>query len=96
MRIIISAALLCLFLLFHSAYSQDKCQNDWYFSPVVLLRQYVVTENLVNNFYRGAYGRDATTTEMQTQRDALNASAQQGLAQVQAQVESFGRSLFAG
>lgn len=32
MRIIISAALLCLFLLFHSAYSQDKRQNV--FAPI--------------------------------------------------------------
>src|SRR5258706_6958802 len=53
------------------------------------------TEQLVNNFYLGAYGRNATSTELQQQRDALNAAAAQGLAQVQAQVESFGRSLFA-
>jgi RHS repeat-associated protein len=53
------------------------------------------TEHLVNNFYLGAYGRNATSTELQTQRDALNVAAAQGLSQVQAQAESFGRSLFA-
>jgi RHS repeat-associated protein len=52
------------------------------------------TEHLVNNFYLGAYGRNATSTELQTQRDALNAAAAQTLIQVQAQAESFGRSLF--
>jgi RHS repeat-associated protein len=54
------------------------------------------TEQLVNNFYLAAYGRNATSTELQQQRDALNAAAAQGLAAVQAQVESMGRSLFAG
>lgn len=43
-----------------------------------------------------AYGRDATSTELQQQRDALNTAAAQGLAQVQAQLETMGRSLFAG
>ena len=52
------------------------------------------TEHLVNNFYLGAYGRIATSTELQQQRDALNAAAAQGLSQVQAQAETFGRSLF--
>jgi|GEM_PF-3688565 len=53
------------------------------------------TEHYVNNFYLGAYGRNATSTELQQQRDALNAAAAQGPSQVQAQAESFGRSLFA-
>jgi RHS repeat-associated protein len=53
------------------------------------------TEHLVNDFYLGAYGRNATSTELQQQRDALNAAASQGMSQVQAQAESFGRSLFA-
>jgi hypothetical protein len=35
------------------------------------------------------------STELQQQRDALNAAAAQGMSQVQAQAESFGRSLFA-
>jgi hypothetical protein len=48
-----------------------------------------------NNFYLGAYGRNATSTELQQQRDALNAAAAQGMSQVQAPAESFGRSLFA-
>jgi RHS repeat-associated protein len=52
------------------------------------------TEHLVNNFYLGAYGRNATSAELQQQRDALNAAAAQGQAQVQAQAETFGRSLF--
>jgi RHS repeat-associated protein len=54
------------------------------------------TEQFVNNFYLGAYGRFATATELQQQRDALNAAAAQGLVQVQTQAETFGRSLFAG
>jgi RHS repeat-associated protein len=54
------------------------------------------TEHFVNNFYRGAYGRDATSTEIQQQRDALNAAAAQSQAAVQTQAETFGRSLFAG
>jgi RHS repeat-associated protein len=53
------------------------------------------TEHLVNNFYLGARGTNATSTELQQQRDALNAAAAQGMSQVQAQAESFGRSLFA-
>jgi RHS repeat-associated protein len=53
------------------------------------------TEQLVNNFYLGAYGRNATSTELQQQRDDLNAAAAQGQAQVQTQAETFGRSLFA-
>ncbi|HKB68560.1 MAG TPA: DUF4214 domain-containing protein, partial [Pyrinomonadaceae bacterium] len=52
------------------------------------------TEHFVNNFYLGAYGRNATPTELQQQRDALNAAAQNQAA-VQAQAETFGRSLFA-
>jgi hypothetical protein len=52
-------------------------------------------DSTLDNFYRGAYGRDATTTEIQTQRDALNAAAAQGQSQVQSQAETFGRSLFA-
>jgi RHS repeat-associated protein len=54
------------------------------------------TDHFVNNFYLGAYGRDATATELQQQRDALNAAAAQGQAQVQAQAEAMGRALFAG
>ncbi|MBC8030040.1 MAG: DUF4214 domain-containing protein [Pyrinomonadaceae bacterium] len=53
------------------------------------------TDHFVNSFYLGAYGRNATSTELQQQRDALNAAAAQGLNQVQAEAESFGRSLFA-
>ena len=53
------------------------------------------TEHFVNDFYLGAYGRNATPTELQQQRDALNAAAAQGLSQVQAQAQTFGRSLFA-
>ena len=53
------------------------------------------TESFVNNFYLGAYGRNATSTELQQQRDALNAAAGQGLSQVQSQAEAMGRSLFA-
>ena len=52
------------------------------------------TEHFVNSFYRGAYGRDATSTEIQQQRDALNAAAVQGQSAVQAQADTFGRSLF--
>jgi hypothetical protein len=48
------------------------------------------TEHLVNNFYLGAYGRDATSTELQQQRDALNTAAAQSLASVQTQAETFG------
>jgi RHS repeat-associated protein len=52
------------------------------------------TEHFVNNFYLGAYGRSATSTELQQQRDALNAAAAQSQAAVQTQAETFGRSLF--
>src|SRR4029078_3426596 len=52
------------------------------------------TEHFVNNFYLGAYGRSATATELQQQRDALNAAAAQSQAAVQTQAETFGRSLF--
>ncbi|HEV7684380.1 MAG TPA: BPSL0067 family protein [Pyrinomonadaceae bacterium] len=52
------------------------------------------TEHFVTNFYLGARGTNASPTELQTQRDALNAAAAQGLSLVQAQAESFGRSLF--
>ena len=54
------------------------------------------TEHIVNNFYLGAYGTNATASQLQQQRDALNVAAAQGQAQVQTQAESFGRSLFAG
>jgi len=54
------------------------------------------TENFVNNFYLGAYGRGATATELQQQRDALNTAASQNQAAVQAQADTFGRSLFVG
>jgi RHS repeat-associated protein len=53
------------------------------------------TDHFINNFYLGAFGRNATATELQQQRDALNAAAAQGQAQVQAQAETMGRSLFA-
>ena len=53
------------------------------------------TEHFVNNFYLGAYGRFANPTELQQQRDALNAAASQGMSQVQAQAETMGRALFA-
>jgi RHS repeat-associated protein len=53
------------------------------------------TDQLVNNFYLAANGTSATSTQLQQQRDALNAAAAVGLSQVQAQVESMGRSLFA-
>jgi hypothetical protein len=52
------------------------------------------TDHFVNNFYLGARGTNATPTELQQQRDALNTAAAQGLSQVQSQAESFGRSLF--
>ncbi|MCU1266971.1 MAG: repeat-associated core domain protein [Acidobacteria bacterium] len=53
------------------------------------------TERLINNYYLGAYGRTPTSTEMQQQKDAINAAAAQGLTQVQSQVETMGRALFA-
>jgi RHS repeat-associated protein len=52
------------------------------------------TEHFVNNFYLGATGQGATSTQLQQQRDALNTAAAQGLSQVQTQAETFGRSLF--
>jgi RHS repeat-associated protein len=54
------------------------------------------TEHFVNNFYLGAYGRNATSTELQQQREALNTAAAQSQAAVQAQAETFGRGLFVG
>jgi hypothetical protein len=42
-----------------------------------------------------AYGRNATSTELQQQGDALDAAAAQSQSQVQAQAEAMGRSLFA-
>jgi RHS repeat-associated protein len=54
------------------------------------------TEHFIHNFYLGAYGRSATSTELQQQRDALNAAAAQNQVAVQAQAETFGRSLFVG
>jgi RHS repeat-associated protein len=53
------------------------------------------TESFVNNFYLGAYGRNATSTELQTNRDSLNAAAAIGQSQVQTQAEAMGRGLFA-
>jgi len=53
------------------------------------------TERFVNDFYLGAYGRNATLTELQQQRDALNAAAAQGQSQVQTQAETMGRTLLA-
>jgi hypothetical protein len=41
------------------------------------------------------YGRDATSTETQVNRDALNNAAAEGLAQVQGQAETMARNLFA-
>jgi RHS repeat-associated protein len=54
------------------------------------------TEHFVNNFYLGAYGRNATSTELQQQRDVLNGATAQSQAAVQTQAETFGRSLFVG
>ncbi len=54
------------------------------------------TEQFVNNFYLGAYGRNANATELQQQRDALNTAAAQGQSQVQTQAETMGRALFIG
>src|SRR5205814_7037376 len=53
------------------------------------------TESFVNDFYLGAYGRNATSTELQQQRDALNAAAAVGQSNVQSQAETMGRGLFA-
>ena len=36
------------------------------------------TEHFFNDFYLGAYGRNATSTELQQQRDALNTAAGSG------------------
>jgi len=44
----------------------------------------------------GPYGRNATATALQQQRDALNAAVAQSQAALQTQAETFGRSLFAG
>lgn len=54
------------------------------------------TEAFVNNFYLGAYGRNATSSELQQQRDSLNTAAEQSQSQVQTQAETMGRALFAG
>jgi RHS repeat-associated protein len=53
------------------------------------------TEHIVNNFYLGALGRDANSSELATERDALNNAAAQGLTQVQSELENFARSIFA-
>ena len=53
------------------------------------------TDQIVNNFYLAASGVNATPTQLQAQRDVLNAAAVQGVTQVQAALESFGRGLFA-
>jgi RHS repeat-associated protein len=53
------------------------------------------TEQFVNSFYLGVYGRPANSTELQTYRDDLNAAAAQGQIQVQAHAETMGRTLFA-
>jgi RHS repeat-associated protein len=53
------------------------------------------TEQFVNNFYLGAFGRNATATELQQGRDQLNAAATQSQDAVKAQAETFGRGLFA-
>lgn len=52
------------------------------------------TEQFVNNFYLGAYGRFPTTPELQQQRDALDDAAAQGQTQAQSQAEAMGRALF--
>jgi RHS repeat-associated protein len=53
------------------------------------------TDHFVNDFYLAAYGRNATSTELQQQSDALDAAAAQGQTQVQAQAEAMGRALYA-
>jgi hypothetical protein len=54
------------------------------------------TDHIVRNFYLAATGVEPTPAQIQAQRDVLNAAAAQGSAQVQAALESFGRSMFAG
>jgi RHS repeat-associated protein len=53
------------------------------------------TEHFVNDFYLGAYSRNATTAELQQQRDRLNTEAAKGQSNVQSQAETMGRALFA-
>jgi RHS repeat-associated protein len=53
------------------------------------------TENLVNNFYLGAYGTFPNSTQLQQQRDRLNNKAAEGLVQVKAEAEAMGRELLA-
>jgi RHS repeat-associated protein len=53
------------------------------------------TEHFVNNFYLGVLGRDATATELQQQRDRLNAAAALSYATVQGEAETMGRELMA-
>jgi RHS repeat-associated protein len=52
------------------------------------------TEHFVNNLYLGSRGTNASPTELQTQRDALNAAAALGFSQVQTQAETMARALF--
>jgi RHS repeat-associated protein len=52
-------------------------------------------EHIVNNFYLGALGRDATSGELTSERDALNNAAAQGVAPAQGELENFARSIFA-
>ena len=53
------------------------------------------TEHFVNNFYLAALGRDATTTELQQQRERLNNAAAVSYATVQGEAETMGRELLA-
>jgi len=53
------------------------------------------TENLINNFYLGAYGRFATSTELWQQSARLNNKAAEGLWPVQSEAETMGRELLA-
>lgn len=53
------------------------------------------TENYVNKLYLAALGRDATSTEMQQQRDRLNNAAAVSFATVQGEAETIGRELMA-
>lgn len=53
------------------------------------------TEQFVNNFYLGAYGRFPTLTELQQARDQLNTAAAKSQDEVKAQAETFGRAMFA-
>ena len=50
-------------------------------------------EDFVTKAYRGALGRDPNSTELQTNRDALNSAVAQGVAAVQGQAETFVRGL---